>query len=89
MCNRRAGSIKYGTFHHKELRMNAEQTKFFVTSQGLPGMGPHNVQSGDEIYALAGCKSLFVLRPSLGNNPQRPTVVELCFVDCWMYGRAL
>lgn len=69
--------------------MNAEQTKFFVTSQGLPGMGPRDVQSGDEIYAIAGCKSLVVLRPSLGKGQQQPTVVGLCFVDRWMYGRAL
>jgi hypothetical protein len=87
--DRRAGSTKHGRFHHKELRMNAEQTKFFVTLQGLPGMGSHDMQSGDEIYALAGCKSLVILRPSLEKDLEQLTVVGLCFVDRWMYGRAL
>ncbi|KAJ4398108.1 hypothetical protein N0V91_010456 [Didymella pomorum] len=87
--DRRAGSTKHGRFHHKELCMNAEQTKFFVTSQGLPGMGPHDMQSGDEIYALAGCKSLVVLRLSFEKDLQQSTVVGLCFVDRWMYGRVL
>ncbi|KAF3048480.1 hypothetical protein E8E11_009180 [Didymella keratinophila] len=87
--DRRAGSIKRGRFHHKELRMNAEQTRSFVTSQGLPNMGPRDMRSGDDIYALAGCKALVVLRPISEEYRRGPTVVGLCFVDRWMYGRAL
>ncbi|KAJ8119134.1 hypothetical protein OPT61_g13 [Boeremia exigua] len=83
--DRKAGGASRGGYHYKELQMNVEKTMFFVTSQGLPGMGPHDVQAGDEIYAVAGCKALVVLRPS---SDERPTVVGLCFVDRWMYGRA-
>lgn len=86
--DRKAGGTKRGRFHYKELQMNAEKTRFFVTSQGLPGMGPHDMQPGDEIYAVAGCRALVILRPSLEKDVQRPTVVGLCFVDRWMYGRA-
>lgn len=86
--DRKAGGTVRGRFHYKELRMNAEKLKFFVTSQGLPGMGPHDVQASDDIYAIAGCQALVVLRPSSMGDIERPTVVGLCFVDRWMYGRA-
>ena len=78
-----------GKYHYKELQMNVERTNFFVTSQGLPGMGPHEMKPGDEVYAIAGCKALVVLRPPSDEQSQGPTVVGLCFVDRWMYGRAL
>lgn len=86
--DRKAGGTVRGRFHYKELRMNAEKLKFFVTSQGLPGMGPHDVQASDDIYAIAGCQALVVLRTSSMGDIERPTVVGLCFVDRWMYGRA-
>ena len=87
--DRKAGGTKRGVFHYKELQRNAEKARIFVTSQGLPGMGPHDMQSGDEIYALARCKALVVLCPSPQKGEQRLTVVGLCFVDHWMYERAL
>lgn len=69
--------------------MNAEKVRFFITSQNLPGMDPHDMRPDDEIYALAGCKDLVVLRASPRKTKQELTVVGLCFVDRWMYGRAL
>lgn len=84
--DRKAGGTSRGRFHYKELQMNAERTRFFVTAQGLPGMGPHDTEAGDEIFAVAGCKALIVLRP----YPEHScTLVGLCFVDRWMYGRAM
>lgn len=87
--DRKAGGNRRGIFHYRELQRNTEKAGFFVTSQGLPGMGPYDMQPGDEIYALSGCKSLVVLRFLREKDVQRPTVVGLCFVDRWMYGRAL
>ena len=86
--DRKAGGNMRGKFHYKELQMNAEKTRFFVTSQELPGMGPHDMQPGDEVYAIAGSKALVVLRPLFEGNIDKLTVVGLCFVDRWMYGRA-
>jgi hypothetical protein len=82
------GTIR-GQFHYKALQLNVQKTKFFVSSQGLPGMGPHDAQPGDEIYALKGCKALVVLRSMERNEVSVMTVVGLCFIDRWMYGRAL
>ena len=55
--------------------------------QRLSGIGPHEMQLGDEAYAITGCKALVVLHSSLKSELERPTVVGLCFVDRWMYGR--
>jgi hypothetical protein len=71
------------------LRMNAERERFFVTTQGVPGMGPSDVQVGDEIYAVKGSRALVVLRWVEREGTYVMVVVGLCFVDRWMYGRAM
>lgn len=87
--DRKAGGTSRGYFHYRALKMNVERAKLFLTTQGLPGMGPPDVKVGDEIYALHGCRSLVVMRRVKRDNLYVLVVVGLCFVDKWMYGRAL
>ena len=87
--DRKADGTQKGVFHYRAVQRNAEKTRFFVASQNLPGMGPFDVAVGDEVYALKGCKALVVLRKEEGAGREGYLVVGLCFVDRWMYGRAL
>ncbi|ORY01567.1 heterokaryon incompatibility protein-domain-containing protein [Clohesyomyces aquaticus] len=87
--DRKAGGKTRGSFHYRALEMNAENEKFFVSTQGLPGMGSPDIQAGDEIYAIKGCKSLVLLRWVERKGSYVWVVVGLCFVDRWMYGRAI
>jgi hypothetical protein len=87
--DRKAGGTTRGSFHFMALRMNAEKERFFVSTQGVPGMGPSDVQIGDEIYAVKGCRALVVMRWVERDGTYVMVVVGLCFVDRWMYGRAM
>jgi hypothetical protein len=87
--DRKAGGTTRGYFHYRALELNVQKTKFFMSTQGLPGMGPYDVQPGDEIYALKGCKALVLVRWTERDELYVMMVVGLCFVDKWMYGRAL
>jgi hypothetical protein len=86
--DRKAGGLNRGNFHYRALGLNVEKAKFFVTTQGIPGMGPHDIQPSDKVYVLAGCKSLAVVRQGSGNGTDCLTFVGLCFLDGWMYVRA-
>jgi hypothetical protein len=85
----RVGGSRRGFYHYMALEMNVKKTRFFIMADGLPGMGPHDVQAGDEVYVVAGSKSLFVLRQRKWNGMDCCTFVGLCFVNGWMYGRAM
>ncbi|KAI0131820.1 heterokaryon incompatibility protein-domain-containing protein [Xylariales sp. AK1849] len=80
-----------GTYHYRALTLNLEKCRFFCTEKGEPGLGPHEVQPSDEIYALAGCRALAVLR-RIDINEQGVrkgfSFAGLCFLDGWMYGEA-
>lgn len=86
--DRKSGGIERGCFHYRAVQRNADKTRFFMTSQDLPGMGPFDMAVGDEVYALKGCKALAVLRLTVKKGESGFLVVGLCFVDRWMYGRA-
>tara|TARA_R110002003_G_scaffold46_2_gene3734 strand:- start:28497 stop:30377 length:1881 start_codon:yes stop_codon:yes gene_type:complete len=86
--DRKSGGVARGAFHYRAVQRNADKTRFFVTSQSLPGMGPFDMAVGDEVYAMEGCKALVVLRPAVSIRRSEFSVVGLCFVDRWMYGRA-
>lgn len=86
--DRKAGGSNRGNFHYRALELNVEKARFFITTQGIPGMGPHDIQPSDKVYVLAGCKSLAVLRQGSRNGTDCVTFVGLCFLDGWMYGRA-
>lgn len=86
--DKKAGGLTRGSYHYRALEMNVKKTKFFIMADGVPGMGPHGIQAEDEVYVIAGCKSLAVLRQGKWNGIDGFTFVGLCFVDGWMYGRA-
>ncbi|KAF2795034.1 hypothetical protein K505DRAFT_324342 [Melanomma pulvis-pyrius CBS 109.77] len=86
--DKKAGGSTRGDYSYRALEMNVTKTKFFIMADGVPGMGPHEIQAEDEVFAVAGCKSLAVLRRGKWNGMDCFTFVGLCFVDGWMYGRA-
>jgi hypothetical protein len=86
--DRKAGGLNRGNYHYRALELNVEKATFFVTTQGIPGMGPHDIQISDKVYVLAGCKSLAVVRQKSRNETDCLKFVGLCFLDGWMYGRA-
>jgi hypothetical protein len=87
-ANRNAGDGSRGAFQYRALSLAVEKTTLFITIEGLPGMGPHDLEPLDELYVLRGCKSLAVLRRGSAAEAYSLKFVGLCFVDTWMYGRA-
>ena len=87
--DRKAGGFTYEFEHYLALALNSTKATFFVMDDGVPGMGPHEVQAGDEVYVIAGCKALAILRREKRDEMDFLTLVGLCFVDGWMYGRAV
>jgi hypothetical protein len=63
--------------------------RFFVTKKGYFGIGPAELEEGDEIYIIAGGKHPFVLRPL--PEPQSYTfeLVGDCYVHGIMDGEAV
>lgn len=52
-------------------------------------MGPHDVEVADEIYILAGCPAPAVIRRAVVDEKEVRLFVGLCFLDWWMYGKAI
>ncbi|KAL1620799.1 hypothetical protein SLS56_009465 [Neofusicoccum ribis] len=72
------------------------ERRFFVTDTGFMGVGPLNMQYGDEVWALFGSLMPFVLRPLHCDDSQSArtriayhSVVEECYVHGIMYGQAI
>lgn len=86
--DQKSGGKEHGHFHYRAMERNIDTTQFFVTTKGTPGMGPHDIQRSDEVYALAGCRALAVLRKVVIEGEDRLTFVGLCFLDQWMHGKA-
>ncbi|MCJ1378901.1 hypothetical protein MMC17_002000 [Xylographa soralifera] len=63
--------------------------RFFVTKKGYFGIGPAELEKGDEIYILAGGKHPFALRPSLEPEPDTFELVGDCYVHGIMDGEAV
>ena len=63
--------------------------RFFVTKKGYFGIGPAELEEGDEIYILAGGKHPFALRPSFGTQPDTFELVGDCYVHGIMDGEAV
>ncbi|MCJ1287260.1 hypothetical protein MMC26_006608 [Xylographa opegraphella] len=63
--------------------------RFFITKKGYFGIGPAELEEGDEIYILAGGKHPFALRPSLGPQPDTFELVGDCYVHGIMDGEAV
>ncbi|MCJ1436819.1 hypothetical protein MMC27_006201 [Xylographa pallens] len=63
--------------------------RFFVTKKGYFGIGPAELEEGDEVYILAGGKHPFALRPSLGLQPNTFELVGDCYVHGVMDGEAV
>ena len=62
----------------------------FLTAAGYAGLGPPELQVGDSIYALAGGRKLYVLRPVPGAiRSQTFNLVGDCYVQGIMDGEAV
>ncbi|KAH8732040.1 heterokaryon incompatibility protein-domain-containing protein [Phaeosphaeriaceae sp. PMI808] len=85
----KTGLKERGRYHYRALKRNLDPAKFFVTSKGVPGMGPHDMEPSDEIYLLAGCRALAVLREVEIDGKKCLTFVGLCFLDKQMHGSAV
>lgn len=64
-----------------------ERAPLIFSADGHIGVGPLGVEIGDEIYAILGCRSLIVLRPSKGKGSH--LVVGPSFVHGLNWGEAL
>ncbi|PMD57267.1 uncharacterized protein K444DRAFT_483861, partial [Hyaloscypha bicolor E] len=63
--------------------------RFFVTKKGYFGIGPAELEEGDEIYILAGGKVPLVLRPLPESQPNTFELVGDCYVHGVMDGEAV
>jgi hypothetical protein len=63
--------------------------RFFVSKKGYFGVGPAELEEGDEIYILAGGSVPFVLRPSPESQPNTFELVGDCYVHGVMDGEAV
>ena len=81
--------IKWGTYHYRAVKLNVQSCRFFTTTAGVPGMGPHEVQVADELFVFAGSKAPAVLRRARRDREDVYLFVGLCFLDGNMYGEAL
>jgi hypothetical protein len=60
---------------------------FVVSANGYVGVGPIGSQIRDEVFAVLGCRSLMLLRPSSDRRSYQ--VVGPCFVHGFNWGEAL
>jgi hypothetical protein len=69
-----------------EIQETTSIRKFFITKNSYFGMGPRNMQQGDEIHIVAGGNCPLVLRPV--NNPQSPSTNPRYTLvgDCYLHG---
>jgi hypothetical protein len=74
---------------HISFREACTGRRFFVTKKGYFGIGPAELEEGDEIYILAGGKHPFALRPSSESRPDTFELVGDCFVHGIMDGEAV
>jgi hypothetical protein len=63
--------------------------RIFVTKKGYFGIGPAELEEGDEIYILAGGKLPLVLRPLPKSRPRTFELVGDCYVHGIMDGEAV
>lgn len=61
---------------------------FFMTDTGTMGLAPMASQIGDQVVALLGGRSAFVLRP-LGKTPRHYYTIGESYIHGFMYGEAL
>jgi hypothetical protein len=74
---------------HYSFREACSGRRFFVTKKGYFGIGPAELEEGDEIYILAGGKLPFVLRPLPESQPDTFELVSDCYVHGIMDGEAV
>lgn len=83
----------YGAANHNVLgRLHDAvlHNRFFITSSGLPGIGPTTTKVGDTVAVLTGANMPFVLRKGVSMDLQNPyTVVGVCYVHGIMDGEAV
>jgi hypothetical protein len=63
--------------------------RFFVTKKGYFGIGPAELEEGDEIYIIAGGNHPFALRPSSESRPDTFELIGDCYVHAIMDGEAV
>jgi hypothetical protein len=75
--------------YHSGFREACLGRRFFVTKKGYFGVGPAELEEGDEIYILAGGKVPLVLRPLPESQPNTFELVGDCYVHGVMDGEAV
>lgn len=75
--------------YHTVFRAACSGRRFFVTKKGYFGIGPAELEEGDEIYILAGGKVPLVLRPLPESQPNTFELVGDCYVHGVMDGEAV
>lgn len=63
--------------------------QLFLTKKRYFGIGPFELEEGDEVYILAGGKLPLILRPSPNSQPNEFELVGDCYVHGIMDGEAV
>jgi hypothetical protein len=79
----------HAQYYHSGFREACLGRRFFITKKGYFGIGPAELEEGDEIYILAGGKVPLVLRPSPESQPNTFELVGDCYVHGVMDGEAV
>ncbi|KAF4966923.1 hypothetical protein FSARC_5456 [Fusarium sarcochroum] len=82
--------------YHRTTKPRIDAWKVFATRQGFLCVGPEDVEKGDVVCTVPGCRVPLVLRPDLvkADDPtetdvvQTWTLVSWCFIDGLMFGEA-
>jgi hypothetical protein len=75
--------------YHTAFRAACSGRRFFVTKKGYFGIGPAELEVGDDIYILAGGRAPLVLRPLPESQPNTFELVGDCYVHGVMDGEAV
>lgn len=75
--------------YHNTVGTRVGGWKAFMTEQGYFGTCAPEVEVGDEIYIVPGCRLPLILRPAPEGSGARPlsekVLVSWCFVNCLMH----
>jgi hypothetical protein len=80
-----------GWLNYKFLRLESgiKNRRFFVTGDGLPGIGPRDTRSGDFVAVVFGANMPLILRKAPSAQLENAyTLVGVCYLDGLMDGQA-
>lgn len=68
------------------VKANTFLRRIFITDHSYMGLGPPNLQPGDEIHVLLGGRTPFVLRPVHAIEGPVPFFLYMLVGDCYLHG---